>query len=154
MVKRPYSPWPAHRVQFITICTHEKQHILGKIYKRKDEHIWQPSPWGLAASDGLKKLKLSSQLVMIQEYVVMPNHVHMLVLYKRCNDRLVKWFISHCKHIMAQHMLKVHYTSEPLWEKSFSGHYVQREYTQYALSQDMREHQSRWHYDSLNTPPP
>ena len=27
------SPWPAHRVQFITLCTHEKQTTLGRIYK-------------------------------------------------------------------------------------------------------------------------
>ena len=31
------SPWPAHRVQFITLCTHEKQTTLGRIYKDKTD---------------------------------------------------------------------------------------------------------------------
>ena len=145
------APWPAHRVQFITLCTHEKQTTLGRIYKDKNGFVWQPTVWGMAAEEGLRKLKLSSQLVLIQDYVIMPNHVHLLVLYRRCNDRVVKWFISHCKHTMAQHMLKAQHTNEPIWETSYSSHYVQREHTQLALSQNIREHKTRWHYDSLNT---
>ena len=54
------SPWPAHRVQFITLCTHEKQTTLGRIYKDKNGFVWQPTVWGMAAEEGLRKLKLSS----------------------------------------------------------------------------------------------
>ena len=43
------SPWPAHRVQFITLCTHEKQTTLGRIYKDKNGFVWQPTVWAAEA---------------------------------------------------------------------------------------------------------
>lgn len=149
--KKSFSSWPGHRVHFLTICTHERQPTLGHIEKTGSTWTWNPTPWGTAATEALQQLKENSTSVMIYEYAVMPNHVHLLVLYKRCNERLVSWFISHCKHVMTQRMQKASPcpADDPIWERSYSGYYIRCERTQRALCQNLQEHQNFWYYDSL-----
>ncbi len=148
-INKPCSPWPGQRVQFLTICTYDRQLTLGHIDKIGETFIWHPSPWGVAAEKVMKQIQESSKQILVLEYAVMPNHIHLLIIYKRCYEDLIKQFIIQCKHTLTQSMIKAMPANDPIWEKSFAGQLVRREQTQHVLCQNLREHKKYWHYDSL-----
>lgn len=62
---------------FITICTYKKLHIFGVI----EDGIMKYSPYGKIANEGIKKTNLlrNDKGIHITKWVVMPNHIHMLI---------------------------------------------------------------------------
>jgi putative transposase len=67
---------------FITICTKGHQHYFGKISKR--EMILNET--GCTAKLFLEELSIHFSHVKVEEHVVMPNHIHLiLVLYDKRN---------------------------------------------------------------------
>jgi len=57
---------------FITICTHEKVCLFGQ-----PDRLNQ---WGQIADRCLQQIPVHYQCVTVEKHVVMPNHVHMLLL--------------------------------------------------------------------------
>jgi len=67
---------------FITICTKDKREILGKIVGRgilDAPHI-ELSEHGINICNTIKFVNKNSKNIIIDKYVVMPNHVHMIVM--------------------------------------------------------------------------
>lgn len=62
-------------VYFITICAHAKQHLFGNI----SDNIMYLSEIGNIVHDCIKSLPAHNAMTEIWNYVVMPNHVHMVV---------------------------------------------------------------------------
>lgn len=60
---------------FVTICTYRKTHIFGKIQSGK-MHL---TSLGLIVEDCIKGIPSHSKSVELWNYVVMPNHIHMVV---------------------------------------------------------------------------
>lgn len=137
-------------VQLLTFCTHQHRMTLGQIHERNGKHIWQPTPLGEAVAAALETLRYTESVFLISDYVVMPNHVHMLIMSQRANDKTTLWFAAQCKHTLSKRMLRVRPAKDPFWEPSFERQYLQQEHTQYAMSQCIREHHRLWNYDSLN----
>jgi len=61
-------------IYFITICTHNHNNFFGKIINNKMEL----SKMGLIANDCLINIPKHFSNITLGEYVVMPNHVHIL----------------------------------------------------------------------------
>lgn len=147
------SPFETPRFsQFITICTHEYRNFLGLIRLQRHHKIWCPSPWGQAVEKTLRSMQQDEAAVVLEDYVVMPNHLHLLVLFHTCDRRLSHNFIATCKQGLARAMRAASPTEEPLWEKSFFQHTIQSTQSHYALSQSIRSHHDHWMYDSLYRP--
>lgn len=140
------------RVQFLTIFTYNRQTTMGAIHRTKNGNIWTPSKWGHAATTAMEELQRFNKAILIEEYAIMPNHIHMLILYKSYKPKMTNWFVSYCKQYLSHKMLETDKTSDPIWEKSFEAQYIRSEYTQYILSQNLREHQAHWQYDPLYRP--
>lgn len=62
-------------VYFVTICAHEKQHLFGNI----SDGAMDLSEAGLIASDCIKSIPAHNDMTEIWNYIVMPNHVHMVI---------------------------------------------------------------------------
>ncbi len=62
---------------FITICSYEKMHIFGTI----ENGIMKYSKYGKIANDEIEKTNFlrNSKGIKITNWVVMPNHVHLLI---------------------------------------------------------------------------
>lgn len=105
---------------FITICTHERKCIFG--------HVGELNRYGKIAAEGLEQISVHEPSAVIEKYVVMPNHIHAIVILKE--DRvnlsvlmgLFKSFVSK----------RIHETDPGLivWQKSFHDHKIrsQRQY--------------------------
>lgn len=146
-------PWYApYFSQFITLCTHEYRPTLGLIRLQHHHRLWRPSAWGQAAATVLEKLQTTETAHIVEEYVVMPNHIHLLVSFQTCDRRYAHHFITHCKQSLAQAMRAAEPSSGPFWEKSFFVQTIQTSHTHYAFSEALRTHHDQWQYDSLYVP--
>ena len=69
-------------VYFITICTHDKQHYFGDI--KNGEMIF--TEMGRYAHDAMESLPTHYSYVEVPLFVVMPNHVHAMIVIRERAD--------------------------------------------------------------------
>lgn len=141
----------ALNVKYLTICTYQHEPTLGSIYRHEYKNVWQPSSWGKIAEETMAEIQQVCRSVVVEDYVVMPNHIHILLLTKHVHPRMVHWFMSKCKQRLTDNMLRIHDSATPIWEKSFLSQNVYMERTHDALCQTLREHRKTWQYDVLYT---
>ncbi len=85
--RHPIWDYSANAMYFITICTYAKEHFFGDIQNGK----MQLSLIGLIAEKFLADIPNHFNYAKIDEYVVMPNHVHVLLHINNQNS-LVETF--------------------------------------------------------------
>ena len=82
---------------FVTVCAHHKQCVFGAAGK--------PNVVGQMAAQGIKDISRHFPGVDVDEYVVMPNHVHMILVFpqEQCNLSAVvgsyKSYVSKMFHV-------------------------------------------------------
>ena len=105
---------------FVTICTHEKQCIF-----------WSEgelNPWGIIAFNAVKEIQIHAPGVRVDQFVVMPNHVHMiLVLEDERNDLSV--VVGQYKAYVSKH-IHAFQPQKRVWQISYHDHKI-RNQTQY-----------------------
>ena len=68
---------------FVTVCTKGKKHLLGHINVGRDAHIppsTELSETGIAAEKYIQNINRVYANVSVEKYVIMPNHIHFLIL--------------------------------------------------------------------------
>ncbi len=79
----PYYNYASAGLYFVTVCTHKRKHILGKIEKGKLEL----SPIGRIVEQCWKNILLSSPYASIDSFVIMPNHVHGIIVIENPDEK-------------------------------------------------------------------
>ncbi len=84
--------YAANGYYFVTICTHKKQCFFGNVIKSK----MQLSPIGKIAQQYWAEIPKHSEHPYLDEYVIMPNHVHGIIIIDNPNNprRYIPWNIS------------------------------------------------------------
>ena len=104
---------------FITICTHNKKCIFGNYGK---------SMYGQIAAKEIESVQNHYSGVTIDKYVVMPNHVHMIVVLTEGKSSLNQ-IIGQFKSGVSR---KIHEINSEIcvWQRSFHDHIIrnQKEY--------------------------
>ena len=104
---------------FITICTKDKEKLLCEIVW-DDAHI-VPSPYGVVIEKYIKSI------VGIDKYVIMPNHIHLIIKI----DSGTMWASSPTKSISQLiKSFKIIVTKEigkPIFQRSFYDHIIRNE---------------------------
>ncbi len=140
---------PTLHTQLLTLYTHKRLPTLGSIRYSNKKYIWKPTDWGKTAESVLKNSQRVSKIVMIQEFVVMPNHIHLLVSYRNHTPHILNWFAANCKQAINACILNVRQSTEPIWERSFHSIKIRHNDTLRVICESLREHHSRWQYDLL-----
>lgn len=82
---------------FITICTKNRENYFGEIVN------WTMvlNEWGKIVFDGIKNIENYNEFSSVDEFVVMPNHLHLIIMvsYRRDNSWIVSteqnvWIVS------------------------------------------------------------
>ncbi|KAB7726102.1 hypothetical protein F5984_24790 [Rudanella paleaurantiibacter] len=68
---------------FVTICTRDRQPYFGSIVEKGDGYALQPTPIGQRAIDCWLAIPDHFPFVLLDEFQVMPNHVHGLLCIKK-----------------------------------------------------------------------
>ena len=136
---------------FVTICTQDRKCILSDI--PVGEQLAAPetllSPLGRIVDEQIRQLPIRFPSLSVDNYVIMPNHVHILLTLRRnaqgtgtaaitggaSSSPTVVAVVQALKSLTAR-LASDHFQVKPLWQRSFHDHIIRNE-------QDYRE---IWNY--------
>ena len=112
-------------VVFATICVLERRKLLGEIHAPETEG---EAPWMKLSPTGKIVEKYTATIPGIDKYVIMPNHVHLIVFNQdgaAISQKIRSWKILISKEI-----------GESIWQRSFYDHVIR----------DEQDYLIRWKY--------
>lgn len=123
---------------FITICTHDRAHIFWREEISVDSQHPPLSEMGQIAEDEIQTIAEGyGSSLRLEKYVVMPNHVHLLLLIQNSPDRAcpdIRYVVRLFKRKVTQ------CAGSPVWQKGFYDRIVR----------DDREFRDIWKYIDEN----
>lgn len=145
---------------FITICTYHKEKILCEIIRRGDPcglPITTYFPLGQIAKETLSDIEIPGS-VCIDKYVIMPNHVHLLIMLaasppdrgKPCHYNITG-IIGKYKSLVAHKWREVckqrNIQMGTIWQRSFHDHIIRGEKDYLEIWKYIDENPLKWEYD-------
>ncbi len=140
---------------FITICTHSRKPILSRI--SVGEGLALPElvllPFGKIAQEQLLDLQKRFQDVSIDRYVIMPNHIHILIQLRTAgraspSPTTVSDIVRVFKSLTTRECKKIS-PVEKLFQRSFYDHIIRDEYDYQIKWQYIDDNPAKWCEDSL-----
>ena len=132
---------------FITICTHNKKHLLSKIIAGDgvlDVPKNQLTEYGIIADKYINQMNNFYDYISIDKYVVMPNHIHLLLSITNIEsgtsgtpsptNAIVSKVVSTFKRFCNKEYCK------NIWQRSYHDHIIRGE----------RDYQEIWEYIDTN----
>ncbi|MBR5873491.1 MAG: transposase [Oscillospiraceae bacterium] len=117
---------------FITICTDNRKHILSKICVGDGFPVPQLTKTGQIVDDYIKNINLKYSCVTVSEYVIMPNHIHLLLLIDNNGTgnpsptvgNIIGWFKYNTTKSVNE---KYKTAGNKLWQRSYYDHIIRDE---------------------------
>ena len=168
---------------FITVCTQNRKQILSQIVKSSvcDSDRMMPNntvgegftlpktalnmtPYGATVDKWIREISNKYSHISVDRYVIMPNHIHLLISVKRPNGRgdpspTENVEVKSPGVIEAIAWLKYHTTKEikekfntfdiPIWQRSFHDHVIRNEEDYYEVAKYIAENPICWEEDTL-----
>ncbi|MCL2392672.1 MAG: transposase [Oscillospiraceae bacterium] len=134
---------------FVTICTKDKGDILGTIV---GANCVRPdlSKYGELVEKEISTLSATYDFVRVNKYVIMPNHIHMIIVLDDCHgnsagrtqfaptiSRVIKQFKGAITKQIGQSM----------WQRSFHDHIIRSNADYQRIWQYIDENPERWTED-------
>ena len=155
---------------FVTVCTLEKHEYLGIVEK----DICTLSPAGMIVDRCIQTVTQHFPHVVIVEYVVMPNHLHIIMHIKHAvvdaDLRPLQSATRICKTISPQQITKIFLSKvihgikssstrianrnnrRLMWQRSFYDRIIRNEREYQELCAYIRNNPRNWYEDSLYAP--
>ena len=134
---------------FVTVCTKEKRSILAHIVGA-DAHI---GPHVALTRYGRIVEKYLCRIPGITEYVIMPNHVHMIVIIEpeesgpmRASAPTISQYIKSFKGLATKE------AGISLWQRSFYDHVIRDETDYLRIASYIMENPAKWMEDPYYVP--
>jgi REP element-mobilizing transposase RayT len=127
---------------FVTICTHEKKCIFGS----PDTLNW----CGKFAKMGIENIPLHYEGVKVLQFVIMPNHVHMIIaLPSKIFD--LSMIIGQYKAFVTKN-IRHNDPSAIVWQRSFHDHVIRNQHSYEKIWQYIEGNPGKWEEDCFYTP--
>ncbi len=131
---------------FITICIKNRLELLGKIHnicrggnlpsaKIKLTHE------GKVVQKFIEAISSIYNNVIIDEYVIMPNHIHMILVLENNNGKDISKIIGQFKRNVS---IELKYS---IWQKLFYEHIIRNEKEYYKIKEYIQNNVARWNED-------
>jgi len=153
---------------YITICTKNKQHYFGEILDNK----MILNEYGKIINKYWKSIPNHYQNVLLDEFIIMPNHIHGIVVIIRLNNNnqstvgtghcpvptinmqnnhygLLSKIINGFKNVSTKTIRKQ--TNSFQWQRSFYEHIIRNEESLNKIRQYVRENPINWNNDRNNS---
>ena len=144
--------YSANGSYYITVCTRDKQHILGHSVGGGvlDAPYVRLSKYGAMVRDTLLEMGTFYDDITINHYVIMPNHVHFILSI--CGERgpsrtpaptnaRLPAFLSAWKRLTNKK------AGFPIWQRGYYDHVIRNEADYLRIWQYMDENPVRWTED-------
>ena len=137
---------------FITICTKNRRCLLSTIVGAT---IGRPSSVvltsaGMATEKAICQISSKYVAVFVDHYVIMPNHIHILLSIQReCGRPMVAPTISTVVQQMKGYVTKI--LGRNIWQKSFHDHIIRSQSDYDKIWQYIDTNPLRWEQDCFYT---
>lgn len=125
---------------FVTICTHQKNCIFGQPHNL--------NRLGRIAAEGLDEISSHFAGVEINKYVVMPNHIHAIIVLNQA-DADLSVIVGAYKSYVSK---KVHEadSSVKLWQTSFHDHVIRSQRSYEKIWEYIETNPQKWEEDCFH----
>jgi REP element-mobilizing transposase RayT len=136
---------------FVTICVDGMKNILGEVKNGKITL----NKYGSLINDCLLKIPGIYKKVRIDEYVIMPNHIHVILVVEEndlCTSKdrtkmgLCK-IIQQFKRACTVQLIKEYGLTTRLWQRSFYDRIIRNEKELYQIRKYIHDNPLRWECD-------
>ena len=143
---------------FLTFCTYDRRHILSRIAEAASE---SPEPQLTAYGkivDGIMQNLPGHLHVTIDQYVIMPNHVHLIAIIAeedamretlespRQGRSVISKLIGYIK-MNASKAIRKHHGDHPVWQRGYYDHAIRNQADYAALAEYIQTNPLRWQLD-------
>ena len=136
---------------FITICTKANECILGSVKTSKDNsfapHIVL-SALGKIAEKYIRNINNVYEYISVDKYVIMPNHVHLLITIDRPYDSVVvkesKKYATVQTIVRSFKKMVTREISESIWQESFYETILMNEASYYDVYEYIDKNPINW----------
>jgi len=157
---------------FITICSKNRDNIFGDIpvgadgCRPADTIDVQLNDFGRIVDDELNKSQNIRNEIFINQYVIMPNHVHCIIVIEQngmnitCRQpsaptdyrkRSLSAFVQGFKSAVTARINTLRNTpGKPVWQRSFHDHIIWNEQSLHAIREYITNNPIRWEQDIDN----
>ena len=148
---------------FITICAKDGHEMLGRVVSvGRDAHIAphvQLTEYGIIADKYIKRINAPRRGLHLDNYVVMPNHLHMIIVVKSTENNAevpcqngAMWTSRPTNAVIPRivRSYKTMVTKEigfSLWQASYYDHIIRNESEHRHISHYIDENPIKWHED-------
>ena len=122
---------------FITICTADKKHMFGEIVGDKI----QLNEIGKLAYSNIENLEKIYDILKIDKFIVMSNHIHMNIIIDKETDLNISRIIKQYKEWITKTI------KQPIWQKSYYDHIIRNEKDYYRICKYIDENELKWSLD-------
>jgi putative transposase len=126
---------------FITICTHQRQHLFGTIAYG----IMRLNAHGDIAEDVLRNVPIQHDAVQLDCFVVMPNHVHLILFLQDTPQPQTTGAIIRAYKSTVTRRTKQY----PLWQGRYHDHVIRDEKSLSVLREYIQKNPQRWEADTF-----
>ena len=137
-IRLKYYDYSTCGMYFITICIKNRLELLGKI---QDKNNIVLSAEGIIVEKELQKIEVLLTNVTIDEYIIMPNHIHMILIINENKNISISRIIKQYKMCVSK---KIGYS---LWQKSFYEHIIRNEEEYFTIKQYIQNNIVNWKQD-------
>lgn len=132
---------------FITICVKNREQLLGEICRgdnlspetKNDCIKIELSKEGIIVKEYLKLIVEKYENVNIDEYIIMPNHIHLILkIEDEGNQKTISQIVGQYKRNVT---IQLKYS---IWQKSFYEHIIRNENEYYKIKKYIKENPLRW----------
>lgn len=125
-------------IYFITICIKNRIELLGKIIAMNYIEL---TKIGNISEQYIKKIEAKYKNIKLDEYIIMPNHIHLLLIVNKQNkitiSRIIKQYKMHVSKIIGY----------SIWQKSFYEHIIRDEKEYWKIKKYIKDNIINWKQD-------
>lgn len=129
---------------FITICVKDKEPILSRI---KFNSIYPNeimlSKLGIIVANEILNIEKRFDNAKILNYVVMPNHIHLIIQLDDCSCSLGQ-IIGSFKSIATLQSKKIGYSNDKLFQRNYYDHIIRNEDDYLTKSNYIKNNPEKW----------
>ena len=137
-IRLKYYDYSSKGMYFITICTKDRLELLGNI---NNECIIYLTEEGNIVKKAIKEVERIFPNVIIDEYIIMPNHLHIIVVITENRNISISRIIKQLKMNVSKK------TGYSIWQKSFHEHVIRNEKEYLIIKQYIKNNIINWKQD-------
>ena len=134
----------------ITICTKNKECLLGKVVfnqQASDVIKIHLSPYGIIVDKYIQRIDLVYKYIKVDKYVIMPNHIHLLLSINQPLDVLMN---KNQKHVNVETVVRTfkrmvtREVGKSIWQESFYDTVLEDDHAYYSAYEYIENNPVCW----------